>query len=791
MNPLSPLTYYRRHKRQTFLLMGLIALMTLGVCTMVRLLGSLPEGVYAARNYLTRVSLISAAGPSLDPSVVSQIRTHPGVARVIQEKGLELEAPYIFGEHHLFGVTETDMQVLMETCDLGLKAGRLPQPRTNEMALTEEVANTMGLQIGDQIDRSIGEDWAGDNYYAAIPAPLELVGILQSQGPEPHIRLGFVSYEYVNSHELFVSPWSPGLVVIARNGRAIEVESFLEGEIASPSTQVMTHRQLSDRYEGFLVMLHVIFGVVDVLVAIVMALVIAAINQIAQTKRLEEFGLLNALGHSKKRLLRRLTLEMAITTGLGWLVGLTLSWMLFALLRESVFQPRGIPLGLATLTPIWFSLPIPLITIAFVAWATRRTFARFDAVAIVERGKLSMEATGQQKAKHPQARRASTKPLSSLTFYLRHRRRALILIATMGLMILSVSFPAFLLAPVADAMKPFAEPLRTVGIVTPRAGTAVDPGVTAQIRAHPTVAHVVPAMELPLRVLIPPLGWVANFYGVPQGDMQPLVERLGMQVKEGRLPQPRTNEVLLSEALVQNRGWRVGDRIGAPVDEQDHGIPTELVIVGILAPAGEGQKDPWLGLASYEYLSSHERYASYPVHLLTVPVEGQKAAMDAWLREEVHSDLVEVYTYQWMLKNFRLMGVLLLGVFGVVESIIAIVAAVALGALSYVFFVQRREEFGILHAIGRSRPWLVMRTARETMSTVGLAWLLSAIVCGLGLAYVQAAVYAPRGLEMNILNPAPWLFTLPLPLAVVAVSSGLVSRMLRKLDPVSVVERRS
>jgi hypothetical protein len=588
MNPLTPLTYYGRHKRQTLLLVGLIALMTLGVCTMVRLLDSLPEGRYAAGNYLTRISLVTAGGPSLDPGVVSQIRTHPGVAQVIEEKGLELEAPNIFGEHHLFGLTETDMRVLMETCDLGLKEGRLPQPRTNEMALTVEVANTMGLQIGDQIDHSIGEDWAGDNYYAAIPVPLELVGILESQNPEQQIRLGFVSYEYVNGHGLFVSSWSPGLVVIAGDGQAAEVEAFLEGEIASPSTHVMTHRQLSDKYEESLVGLHVTFGVVDVLVAVVMALVIAVTNQIAQTKRLKEFGLLNALGHSRNQLLRRLTLETAIASGLGWLVGLTLSWMLFVLLRVSVLQPRGIPLGLATLTPIWFSLPIPLITIAFVAWTTRRTFACLDAVAIVERGKFSLETNGQQKA----VQRSSVRPLSSLTFYLRHRWRALILIAAMGLMILGVSFPAFLLAPVADALIPFAEPMRAVGIVTPRAGAAVDPGLTAQVRAHPTVAHVIPAMELPLRVPIPPLGWSANFYGVLQGDMQLLVERLEMTVTEGRLPQPRTNEIVLSEKLVQNWGWRVGDLIGAPIDERDHGISTELVIVGIVAPAAEGAKGP-------------------------------------------------------------------------------------------------------------------------------------------------------------------------------------------------------
>ena len=35
MNPLSPLTYYFRHKRQTLLQVGLIALVTLGICLLV------------------------------------------------------------------------------------------------------------------------------------------------------------------------------------------------------------------------------------------------------------------------------------------------------------------------------------------------------------------------------------------------------------------------------------------------------------------------------------------------------------------------------------------------------------------------------------------------------------------------------------------------------------------------------------------------------------------------------------------------------------------------------------
>ena len=788
MNPLSSLTYYVRHKRQTLLLVGLVSLMTLGVCAMVRVLDSIPESYQTAGNYLTHVSLASAQGPTLDPGVVAQIRAHPGVAHAIQEKGLNISLPPIISEHHFFGVSGADMQSLMDACDLRLKEGRLPRPSTNELAVSEEMVNAMGIQIGDRIDRTVGRDWTGESWYDGIPAPLELVGILEGSGSGPSVRMGLVSYEYVSNHELFGPPWTPGLVIIPQDGHKAQVDGFLETEIAPLRVRVLTHHLLSKRAAELSIFFYLIFGVVDGVVAVVMALVVGAINQISQTKRLAEFGVLNALGHSTGRLIRRLTIETVGMTGAGWIGGLALSWLLFAVLKTSFYEAKGLVLSLADLTPIWFSLPIPLATAIVVAVSTRRTFARLDAVSIIERGKLSMEAESERA----EAKRSVARPLSSWTFYLRHRRRGLILLVTMGLVILGVSFPAFLFAPMGDAMQPFAEPLRQIGIVTPRMDVTVDPGVAAQVRAHPSVAQVIPAVELGLDVQVPPLDWPISVYGVSENDLLTLVNLYGVQVKKGRLPCPHTNEIALSEAVALNRNLHVGDKVGQPVDEDDKGIPTEMEVVGILARSSPGREenDLWLGFASYEYLTSHERYESHPMHLLVVPNEGQKAAMDAWLREEVNPELVEAFTFDWMRMNYRIMTLIPLALFGVVEIVVAIVAAVALAVLSYVFFAQRREEFGVLHAIGRSRPWLVLRTVRETASTIGLAWLLSAVVCGIGLVGVQFGLYAPRGLSLSFLNPAPWLFTLPIPIAVLLATSGTVAWTLSKLDPVTIIERR-
>ena len=178
MNPLSPLTYYLRHKRQTLLLMSLISLATLGVCIMVRLLDSGMEQSETTDRYLTRFSVVSALGSSLEPGVVSQIRANPDVAHAIPEKGLYIDVPMIGalpGSFRLFGVSEADLQVLMDICDLRLKEGRLLRPRTNEILLSKELADTLGLQIGDQIGRLMDE-----SRYWDILTPMVLVGILES-----------------------------------------------------------------------------------------------------------------------------------------------------------------------------------------------------------------------------------------------------------------------------------------------------------------------------------------------------------------------------------------------------------------------------------------------------------------------------------------------------------------------------------------------------------------------------------------------------------------------------------
>lgn len=792
MNPLSPLTYYRRHKRSALLQIALISLATVGLFILVGVLDAIP--LRANVSYLTKLSRVIPTRGTLDPAAVSQIQTHPDVARAIPDNGLRISLPSLIGtdSQHLLGVSPQDAQYLMQHCGVRFKEGRMFEPRTNEIVLSEEVARALDLELGSEIGRAMDQGMSSIlDYYEAVSAPLVLVGILEGD-PEvnvgPSVRLGFVSAEYLNSHELY-APRATSLLVVAKAGREAAVDDFLETTISSKYAEVETFAMLAEAFKMLRVGVYVIFGVANSVVAVAVAFVVGIINRIAITKRLSEFGLLHALGRPKKQLIRRLTLETAAVAGIGCLIGLGIALVIMSWLKNSFFYNLGMELNLLNLAPFGFVLPIPLIAVALTFFSVKRIFARLDAVAIVERGKLSEEPKGRRAVKHSRTPRSSAKPLSSLTFYLRHRRRGVLMILSTALMVLGIAFPVFLFSAITSAMMPFFEYLQHVSEISP-IHSELDPGIVGQIKSHPTVAHTIPAIRLGMQMVLPPGGGTdVNIYGVSEADLPILLELFGMQVQEGRLPRARSNEIVLSTAIAANRDLHVGDVIGGETDNGDtfvvDDLPTEMVVAGILSP-----DRPWLGFASYEYLRSHELTSSRGPRLLIIPHEGQKQTLDSWLEKSVDSTQTRIITHAIIEREYREMTTSTVLAFAALECMIAAVAAVALATLNHIFFTQRREEFGILNAIGRSRRWLVLRTIKETGSVVGIAWVVGAVLCGIGLLGMQSLVYGPRGLTLDFFSPTPWLLTLPIPLAVVAASAGTIAWTLSRLDPVSIIERR-
>ena len=55
---------------------------------------------------------------------------------------------------------------------------------------------------------------------------------------------------------------------------------------------------------------------------------------------------------------------------------------------------------------------------------------------------------------------------------------------------------------------------------------------------------------------------------------------------------------------------------------------------------------------------------------------------------------------------------------------------------------------------------------------------------------LRYALYTSLGLTFNLFNITPWLYTLPIPIAVLVVTTATTAQTLSRLDPVAVIERR-
>jgi len=210
-----------------------------------------------------------------------------------------------------------------------------------------------------------------------------------------------------------------------------------------------------------------------------------------------------------------------------------------ALLNAVIYAPKGYAFNPIQVAALPFVGPLPLAVIGFTLFSVTRALARMDAVAIVERGELSLEE--ERSGRGAKARVTSLpQPLASATFYRRHKRRAALLIAAMVLLVLGVSLLVFTITVSVDAMKPFLANLNYMSLVAPNS-VELDPAVMAQIRTHPAVERVIPAYTvLPFNLAFPPLlvDFPVETYSVAAEDMAYLVSLYHLKLAEGRLPRP-------------------------------------------------------------------------------------------------------------------------------------------------------------------------------------------------------------------------------------------------------------
>ncbi len=276
--------------------------------------------------------------------------------------------------------------------------------------------------------------------------------------------------------------------------------------------------------------------------------------------------------------------------------------------------------------------------------------------------------------------------------------------------------------------------------------------------------------------------WPFAVLGLKRDDLKYMLGELGASQVDGRLPTVGAPEVVISEPVARNRGLQLGSVLLGP-DLPENYSPLPVKVVGI------ARTDMWLMFADYTY-EAVNHFPPIDNLLVIAPTLEQQGVLDRWAVERFKGARAQLFAFHRLEKETSEMFGILYRILDVVIGTLVAVITLMMGMLINIYQSQRIVEFGLLQALGYTKRQLLKRALVEIFVVLVAGWLL-----GLAAAYgflniAKAVLMDPKAFSLDTLDPIAYRYTVPIPVAILAVASLTVWLRFRKFDPVTVVERR-
>ncbi|RAU98163.1 ABC transporter permease [Paenibacillus sp. YN15] len=379
----------------------------------------------------------------------------------------------------------------------------------------------------------------------------------------------------------------------------------------------------------------------------------------------------------------------------------------------------------------------------------------------------------------------TVKPLSNWTYYRNNPRRVW---SMLSIIILSV-FLLFTLQMLIQSAFRFSyvsnvEPKKFYSSVLARE-SPLTPALIEKLNACPGTQQVLPGAYgySNFRGL---LGDASDtkVYFLKETDMSLMMERMGTKLAEGRLPAPGSNEIVVHQAIAHNKKLKLGSEMGSLVDKRER-LSGRYVISGLL----EGKAV--VSYASFETLIKQygiNPSSEYRNYAFMLPQPERLAEMNRCLASLPPGNY-DITTYNTTKLKYEegMEGITLL--LTAISFIVILIVTISAGFLCYIYFFQRRSEFGLLAAIGYSRHQITVRAFIEIggLALIGYgAGLAGGVLSGILLNIV---LFVPRGEPLILWQVEYGLSAACIPLFVAVTGMVPIWRMLKRLDPIAIIER--
>ena len=263
----------------------------------------------------------------------------------------------------------------------------------------------------------------------------------------------------------------------------------------------------------------------------------------------------------------------------------------------------------------------------------------------------------------------------------------------------------------------------------------------------------------------------ATGFGVDAVDP---AEAAGVVRSQGRSPLPREGEIVLSALVAETAGVVTGDRLTLRADPGT-GAPAaggDVTFTVVLAP--DTQQPAVVTAADARRLDADVQPTAAWVRLADGDSEVQAAATDeiseALAQVVPSSDVQGIASLRNSLDE--ILTTMLLIVTGLL-AVAVVIALIGVGNTLALSVVERRQESGLLRALGLTRRQLRALLAWEALLVAGVAAVLGV---ALGTGYGLAGTVSVLSAEMPVVLAVPWAQVAGI--VVVAALAGVLASVL-------------
>jgi ABC-type antimicrobial peptide transport system permease subunit len=750
LKPLSIWRYYQLNRRKVNIVFAITFLSIFLQCVLLIFATSAMRlNLETPLEFMRTVTFVELIEPTTEERnrLIQLLNKQLAVAKVIPFEINDITISGIGSAYFLF-FKSAEIKPMMQTLHLNLIRGRLPRPGSREAVLHWRVAANKGLKIGDHFNGKISEDNLSTEEY-------QLTGVLDGK-----TMIGFADLDKYYQDCQLAEEKSP-LLILPQPGQLAQVKlslKLLKEKMPILATTSGTEGLMKIFINNILLLVNIIYLLVTGIVTICAGFLF----YLYFYQRRSDFGLLEALGHTRSMVIGRAFREILVLNLLAFGSALAVSIIGAWAINRSILQARGLALVIWDTDYLIKLLSTPLFVACCSLIPVWRMLKKVDPVSTVERaGQFSI------------SKAATNKPVSAWNYF-RNNQRSVGTVFTVTLLsiVLQVALLIYVTSTIQLYQRLELEPWKALTYIYQIGGSREKLShIRSILDEHRFIDKIIPFSSFELTIKGVPLS-IPHIINMDSSDILPVMQALDLKLIKGRLPVADSYEVALHWQLAANRRMQIGDCFG-PF--------SKFRVVGLL----DGKTI--LGFSTLEYVTNDFRYSKNNLPLLVIPKKDRLDEVKYYLAYLAQKNTT-LYTSTRDEKSSQEYLGYIVALSIVVYLTITIIITLCVGFLFYLYFYQRRSEFGLLEALGHTRRMILCRVFQEIFRINLLGFGLGLIVTCLGGWVLNRMVFINCGLPLVLWESSYFWKLLPIPLLITICTIIPVWRMLAKTDPILMIE---